>query len=184
MYTGRPDIAQKLAIISLMRRSIRRSMASILGAVALACAFISVPVFAHASGLVWDDQENGVPAEISITEGGTYAVLLNVAAEAYIIAPEEYGPGGATLYRVVTPGDDPVREEIATVFAHDFFEEGDVQFAWPQAGQYELDFFGNPEPPPFFNLKDTVRRWLARIFLPTNEDRKSTRLNSSHMSIS
>ena len=129
----------------------------------LAGILLVAPASVHASALVWGDQEGGEPAQISILDGGTYAVPLNVAAEAYINVPESYGINGATLYRII-PGDDPVREEIVTLFVHDFFDEGDVEFAWPQAGQYELDFFGNPEPPPFFNLKDTVRRWLARIF--------------------
>ena len=136
-----------------------------------AMVFILAPLSASAaeSSLVWAGAPGG-PEQITIQDEGTYTPPLNVEAPAYITAPDT-GPNGeflfdvfANLYRVTGPGE---REFISTLYQHTEYDDpddpddGDIKFAWPAAGAYELDILSFP--PPQVSFEDRLRRMIANV---------------------
>ena len=136
-----------------------------------AILFLLAPLSASAaeSSLVWGGAPGG-PEQITIQDEGTYTPPLNVEAPAYITAPDT-GPNGeflfdvfANLYRVTGPGE---REFISTLYQHTEYDDpddpddGDIKFAWPAAGAYELDILSFP--PPQVSFEDRLRRMIANV---------------------
>ena len=115
--------------------------------------FFCNPTHAHASSLLWGDENGSIPTQVEITDGGTYSVPLNTPASIYMVTPP-IGPAFGLLYSV----ENGVRTQIANVSFHN--PNTDPSFAWPAAGAYELDIA--TFAPPELNFNDTLKRWIAK----------------------
>ncbi len=129
------------------------------------------PLAAHAdvSSLVWGGALGG-PEQVTMADGGTYAVPLNTSAPAFVTGPL-IGPDGefvselfGNLYKITDSG---TREYIETLYPHNEFDDpddpddGDVTLAWPSTGSYELDILSLP--PAVVSFEDRLRHWMAQM---------------------
>ncbi len=133
-------------------------------------AFFVLPARADASSLVWGDQSGGTPAQVEMSEGGTYTPLLGVSAPAYLNTSINSGLGPfGKLYRITGTGDTPTRELLATVSLHNGPDSAvsDTEFSWPATGAYELEVYSSPPlpPPPNQTIERDILRFIARVFL-------------------
>ncbi len=109
-----------------------------------AALFLASPAHANASSLLWG-VEDGEPAHIEIVDGGTYQITFGQSAP--ISLATSFGPSPfGNLYRIVETEEGVVRELLTTVYPHR--EGGDAEFAWIEAGSYELDILTPVFPPP------------------------------------
>ena len=114
------------------------------------------PVIAGTSTLVWGNSDGTDPQQITMEDGGTYAVPLNTAAPAYIMNTAA-GPVIGILFYIDTSGESPVRQSVATMYLHN--DSGDEPLAWGAAGSYELDIL----EPPLPQMVNVRMKWIARL---------------------
>ncbi|MDO8576438.1 MAG: HYR domain-containing protein [bacterium] len=106
--------------------------------------------------LVWGNADGTNPQQITLEDGGTYAVSFNTAAPAYIMTTAA-GPVIGILFYIDTSGESPVRQSVATMYLHN--DSGDESLAWGAAGSYELDIL----EPPLPQMVNVRMKWIARL---------------------
>jgi len=109
------------------------------------------------STLVWGNADGTNPQQITLEDGGTYAVPLNTEAPAYIVSAT--APVIGRLFYIDTSGESPVRQSVATMYLHN--DSGDEPLAWGAAGSYELDIL---EPPVFQQVSGPMRLLAGLLF--------------------